>query len=94
MRLVVLFAQRIAVTMFGRRGAFLVKAFTAVILCAIGIVGFDEPRLFLTYVLFAMIWQRELEAPTLNEADDLDFPRGLVGIGTAIIVLLSLMPMV
>lgn len=84
---------KIATTMFGRRGAYLVNTFTTLILCAVGIFGFDEQRLFLTYVLFSMIWQRELEAPTLNEADDLDFSRGLVGIASAIIVFLALMPM-
>lgn len=40
-----------------------------------------------------MIWQRELESPVLNEADELDFGRGLVGIGSAAIVILALLPM-
>lgn len=84
---------RVSQTMFGRRGAFLVNIITTLILCAMGIFGLDETQLFLTYILYVMIWQRDLEAPTLNEADELDFPRGLVGIGTAIVVFLSLMPM-
>ncbi|CAB9529748.1 Probable zinc metalloprotease EGY1, chloroplastic [Seminavis robusta] len=84
---------RAAQTMFGRRGAYLVKILTTLILCSLGLFGLDEPRIFFSYVLFAMIWQRDLESPTLNEADELDFPRGLLGIGSAIIVLLALMPM-
>ena len=85
---------RIAMTMFGRRGAYLVRTFTTLLLCAAGIFGLDEPRIFLTYVLFVMLWQRDLEAPVLNEADDLDFFRGLVGIGGSILVALALLPMV
>ena len=84
---------RVAQVMFGRRGAYLVKIFTTLVLCAMGIFGLDEPRIFLTYVLFTMIWQRELESPTLNEADELDFNRGLVGIGSAVVVFLALLPM-
>ena len=79
--------------MFGRRGAYLVKIFTTLLLCAVGIFGLDESRIFLTYVLFAMIWQRDLESPNLNEADELDFLRGMVGIAGATIVALTLVPM-
>ena len=84
---------RIAVTMFGRRGAFVVKLFTTLLLCLMGIFGLDDTNLFLVYVLFATIWQRELESPARNEVDELDFPRGLVGIGAALLVGLVLIPM-
>ena len=79
--------------MFGRRGAFVVKLFTTLLLCVAGIVGLDDVNIFLTYVLFASIWQRELETPCRNEVDELDFPRGLVGISGAILVGLVLIPM-
>jgi hypothetical protein len=79
--------------MFGRRGAFVVKLFTTLLLCIAGIVGLDDVNIFLTYVLFASIWQRELETPARNEVDELDFPRGLVGISGAIVVGLVLIPM-
>ena len=84
---------RIAQVMFGRRGAYLVNILVTILLCGLGIFGLDEPRIFLTYVLFTMIWQRELESPTLNEADELDFARGLLGIGGTAIVILTLLPM-
>ena len=79
--------------MFGRRGAFIVKLFTTVLLCVAGIAGLDEVNIFLTYVLFTSIWQRELETPSRNEVDELDFPRGLLGISAAILVGLVLIPM-
>lgn len=84
---------RIAVAMFGRRGAFVVKLFTTLLLCAAGIFGLDDVNILLTYVLFASIWQRELESPVRNEVDELDFMRGLFGISAAIMVGLTLIPM-
>jgi membrane-associated protease RseP (regulator of RpoE activity) len=84
---------RISVSMFGRRGAFVVKLFTTLLLCLAGIFGFDDVNILLTYVLFASIWQRELETPLRNEVDELDFPRGLLGISAAILVGLTLIPM-
>jgi hypothetical protein len=84
---------RIAVAMFGRRGAYIVKSFTAVLLCAFGIFGFDESRILLVYVIFAQLWQRELETPVANEVEELDFPRGALGIAAALMVALALIPM-
>jgi hypothetical protein len=84
---------RVSVAMFGRRGAFVVKLFTTVILCVAGVFGLDDVNILLTYVLFASIWQRELETPPRNEVDELDFPRGLLGISAAIVVGLVLIPM-
>ena len=80
-------------TMFGRRGAFVVKLFTTLLLCVAGIFGLDENNIFLVYILFATIWQRELETPARNEVDELDFPRGLLGIFAALLVGLTLIPM-
>ena len=79
--------------MFGRRGAFVVKLFTTLSLCAAGIFGLDEFNILLVYVLFASIWQRELETPARNEVDELDFPRGLLGTAAAVAVGLVLIPM-
>lgn len=84
---------RISLAMFGRRGAYVVKTITTLLLCFAGIVGLDEMNIFLTYVLFATIWQRDLETPVRNEVDELDFPRGLVGIAAALVVGLILVPM-
>jgi hypothetical protein len=79
--------------MFGRRGAYVVKTFTTFLLCLAGVFGADKANIFLFYILFATIWQRELETPVRNEVDELDFPRGLVGITTATLVGLVLIPM-
>ena len=84
---------RISVAMFGRRGAFLVKLCTTLLLLLVGIFGLDEANIFLTYVLFVSIWQRELETPVRNEVDELDFPRGLLGAFSAFLVALVLVPM-
>lgn len=84
---------RISLSMFGRRGAFVVKLFTTLLLCLAGIVGMDNVNILLVYVLFATIWQRELETPIRNEVDELDFPRGLLGIAAGIVVGLTLIPM-
>lgn len=79
--------------MFGRRGAFVVKLFTSLLLCVAGLFGLDKANVFLIYVLYVIIWQRELETPARNEVDELDFTRGLVAIAAALIVGLALIPM-
>jgi len=79
--------------MFGRRGAYIVKTFTTALLCIAGIAGFDNASVLLTYVLFVVIWQRELEAPARNEVEEVDFLRGASGIAMAIFVALTLIPM-
>ena len=79
--------------MFGRRGAFIVKLFTTLILTASGLFGLDEMNILLAYVVFTLIWQRELETAIRNEVDELSFSRGLVGIISAILVGLILIPM-
>ena len=79
--------------MFGRRGAYIVKLFTTLLLCITGLIGLDNANFFLTYIFFVAIWQRQLETPARNEVDELDFTRGLLGIGTAILVGLVLIPM-
>lgn len=85
---------RISVAMFGRRGAFVVKLFTTLLLCVAGIFGLDDSNIFLIYILYVSIWQRELETPSRNEVDELDFPRGLLGIFAALLVGLTLIPMI
>jgi len=84
---------RISLAMFGRRGAFVVKLFTTLILTASGLFGLDEVNILLAYVVFTLVWQRELESPLRNEVDELSFSRGLVGIVTAVMVGLILIPM-
>mmetsp|Transcript_5303 Transcript_5303/g.7800 ORF Transcript_5303/g.7800 Transcript_5303/m.7800 type:complete len:81 (-) Transcript_5303:150-392(-) len=78
--------------MFGRRGAYLVKSFTTLLLAAVGLFGLDNANLFLLYILFASIWQRELDAPAYNEVDELDLTRGLIAIATLAVVAITLVP--
>ena len=78
--------------MFGRRGAYLISTFTAVLLCLVGVFGWDDSRIFLSYTLFALLWQRELETPARNEVEELDFGRGALGIFAALLVGLTLVP--
>jgi hypothetical protein len=84
---------RISLAMFGRKGTYLVNTFTTILLCALGIFGFDESRILVVYVLFTVLWQRELESPARNEVEELDFPRGVLGIATCLLVALVLVPM-
>lgn len=84
---------RVSLAMFGRRGAFVTKLFTAIILVSAGLFGLDDLNILIAYTLFSLIWQRELETPIRNEVDELDFTRGLVGILSGIIVGLILIPM-
>jgi hypothetical protein len=84
---------RISLAMFGRRGAFVTKLFTTVLLVIAGLFGLDDMNLLLAYTIFALVWQRELESPIRNEVDELDFFRGLIGISSAILVGLILIPM-
>jgi hypothetical protein len=84
---------RVALTMFGRRGAFVVKSFAGLLLCFAGLIGFDGANIILSYVLFAVLFQRELETPARNEVEELDFVRGALGICMALVVALALFPM-
>lgn len=83
---------RVSTAMFGRRGAYLISTFTAVLLCIVGIFGWDDSRIFLTYTLLTLLWQRELETPARNEVEELDLGRGAVGILAALFVGLTLVP--
>ena len=79
--------------MLGRRGTYLVKSAAALAICIVGVFGFDEARLLIVYLLFVSLAQRELESPVQNEVDNLDEGRALVGILTALVVTLTLLPM-
>ena len=79
--------------MFGRRGAYLIKTFAAIALCFVGLIGLDESRVLITYTAFVFLSQRELEAPMLNEVDDLDDGRALLGFFVGVVVTLTLLPM-
>lgn len=84
---------RMALTIFGRRGFFLVKAFSVLAICAAGLFGLDNSEILLLYALFVVLWQRELESPALNEVDDLDTVRGLSAFPIAVLVALTLLPL-
>ena len=84
---------RISLSMFGRRGAFVTKLFTTLILVLSGLLGLDDINILLAYAIFVLVWQRELESPIRNEVDEIDFSRGLLGITSAILVGLTLIPM-
>lgn len=71
----------------------MVKLFSALLVAAAGLFGLDDTNLLLIYVLYILVFQREMESPSLNEVDELDFPRGLVAIATALMVGLTLIPM-
>lgn len=80
--------------MFGRRGAFLVKSFSAILLCLMGLLGgFDSQGIVLSYVLFSLIWQRELEIPARNEVEELDTVRGFYAIFLSLTVTLTILPL-
>lgn len=70
----------------------MVKTFSILTICAVGLFGFDESRILILYALFVILWQREIETPALNEVDDLDAMRGIVGIASAVLVALTLIP--
>lgn len=84
---------RISLAMFGRRGAFVTKLFTMVILATAGLFGLDDANVLVAYGLFTLIWQRELDTPVRNEVDELDISRGMIGIASSIVVGLILIPM-
>lgn len=84
---------RISLSMFGRRGAFVTKLFTTLALVLAGLLGLDDINILLAYTIFVLVWQRELESPIRNEVDEIDFSRGLLGITSAILVGLTLIPM-
>ncbi|KAI2496533.1 response to high light intensity [Fragilaria crotonensis] len=84
---------RITLAMFGRRGAYLIKTFAGIALCFLGLVGLDESRILISYTAFVYLCQRELEAPMLNEVDQVDDGRAVIGFLTGILVTLVLLPM-
>ena len=82
-----------ALTIFGRRGFFLVKALSILAVCAAGLFGLDSTEILLVYALFVVLWQREEETPALNEVDDLSTLRGLAAFPVMVLVALSLIPL-
>lgn len=85
---------RISLALFGRRGAFILKAFTIILLCLFGLFGFDETNILLFYALLCVVWQRDLEKPIKNEFDELDLGRGGLAIAMGFIAALTLSPMI
>lgn len=84
---------RIATTLFGRSFATLLSTLTLFALAAFGLFGGDESNILLFYALFIFFFQREPEIPCENEVDAIDDFRALVAFGTAVLVGLSLVPM-
>ena len=84
---------RISVALFGRHIAFIINAFTLILLCVAGIFGADSSDVLLVYALFCVIWQRGLEGPVRNEVQDVDIVRSVVAFVSALVVLLALVPL-
>jgi hypothetical protein len=82
-----------AMSIFGRRGFFLVKSLSLVAICVAGLFGLDNSEILLLYALYVVLWQRELETPALNEVDDLDRFRGVAAFPIAVLVALTLLPL-
>jgi hypothetical protein len=60
-------------------------AFSILTICAVGLFWFDKSWILILYdyALFVLLWQRELKTPALNEVDDLDTIRGIVGVNVS-----------
>jgi hypothetical protein len=84
---------RISVALFGRHIAFIVNTFTFILLCLAGVFGADGSDSLLIYALFCVIWQRELEGPAKNEVEEIDLVRYGIALITALVVVLSLVPL-
>ena len=79
--------------MLGRRGSYALNLFTNLVVGFASLFGSDaHSEILLTYLLFVAIWQRELETPSRNEVEELDFVRGTLGITVALLVALVLLP--
>ncbi|GKY93842.1 hypothetical protein MPSEU_000351100 [Mayamaea pseudoterrestris] len=84
---------RISVSIFGRHIAFVINAFTLVMLCVAGLLGADGSDSLLLYSLFCVIWQRELEGPVKNEVQEVDLVRSGLALATGLVVVLALAPL-
>ena len=84
---------RIAISMFGRRGTFIVRTLVAAMLCSAGLFGLDDSGILLNYIVVVFLFQDEIETPARNEVEELDFGRGCFGIGMAALVFMILLPM-
>jgi hypothetical protein len=84
---------RVSTAMFGRSATYLTGSALAILLSIVGLFGADEARILLTYVLFSVIWQSELETPARNEVEEVDLVRGFFGIATGLVVALILVPL-
>jgi membrane-associated protease RseP (regulator of RpoE activity) len=84
---------RIALAMFGRPGANLLKYFTTLLLYLWSLVGLNSLLMIFPYIAFVVLWQYDPEAPARNEVEQLDFPRASLGISMALIMALVLLPL-
>lgn len=74
----------------GRLGkAFFGSSFLAALL-VVGLLGDD---LFLFYFFFCFLFQQGSEIPLRNEVDEVSYSRIVVGLGTAVLALLCIIPM-
>ena len=62
------------------------------LICIGGLFGLDDSYVMLSYVLFVLFWQRELESPARNEVEEVNFLRGALGISMGLVVALVLLP--
>jgi len=82
---------RVGLALFGRTGMQVAGFTTSVALVIQGI--FYGSDLLLFYFSFAAFFQNQLDIPSLNEVDDVDFSRVLLATAAGFVVLLTLIPM-
>ena len=78
--------------MFGRSATYLLGSLFSILLAVVGLFGDDESRVLLTYILFCVVWQAELEPPARNEIEEVDVARGMLAIVTGLVAALILLP--
>ena len=80
---------RMAQTLFGRGSKLVIGNMFMLALLIAGLLGSD---LFLFYFAFVSAFQTGNEIPARNEADNLDFSRGLASVIAYVLAFLVLVP--
>lgn len=80
-------------SLFGRQIAYVVNAFTLVLLSLCGFVGLDESNILLLYAIYCAIWQKALEGPARNEVQFIDLGRSGLALALALLVAVALAPL-
>lgn len=81
---------RVSMALFGRSGA---QAVTLVAFVSMFLLGVANSDILLFYFAFAVFFQTELEIPSRNEVDDVDFSRVILTSFAGFLMLLTLIPM-